>query len=189
MISLATVKAFIGEQTTDNDAHLSTEILLLTRVFDNYCFRKFTKSDHTQTFELAKAKKLVFVDQFPVNTVDSVQVDGEDVPYTYNIESGEIIADDCFQAGTLKIEYNAGYDELNIDELLKNIFLSILKIRYERFKAGTLESGQEDIKRLSITGVMTVEYNDKRDSNFNDYLEGYQDALAFFRSERALTIC
>lgn len=185
MISLATVKTFLGEETTDYDAFLTGEILIITSVINKFTARKLEKSDHTDKEQLTLSKNSVFLKHYPVNSISSVQVDSVDIDYSYDSDSGELTADTYFPPGELIVEYNAGYDDSNIEPLLKSIFLSIIKIRYNKEKAGISSPGEKDVKRLSITGVMTVEYSDKNDSRFNDFLEGFQDALSPFMSERA----
>ena len=167
-----------------SDQFLSDQISLILRVFNNFCKRTLERKDYSEVKKINKSTNEIFLDNYPVNSLTVFTIDGSEPDYNIDLETGSISLTNYFSQGDIVLGYNAGYDESNIDPLLKDIFLSIIKNRYNSNKSNSLDGGQGDIKRMSITGVMSVEYQNSGKNGFNDYLDGFQDALESFRSSK-----
>lgn len=182
MISLATVKTFLNIADSSHDTVLTSEILLLTSAFNNYCNRDFERKSHTLRVEIDRLESNVFLPNYPVHSVTSFKVDEKDQEFTL-FQDGELVSKgSIFMPGVATIIYEAGYNEADLPDILKNVFLTIISQRHKKRINNESFEETDGISKLSIPGVMTVTYDKDNNTTLDSYLDGYQDILDRFKS-------
>jgi hypothetical protein len=67
----------------------------------------------------------------------------------------------------------------------------LIEERYNKKVAGVALNFGSDVQRLSVPGVMSIDFdytlqNNERDSKFGMFIKGYANVLDSFRSERSI---
>jgi len=181
MISLATVKNHLGVADNSKDAELLVEIELINEAFNNFCNRKFERQVHNASVPIGPLESSVFLPNYPIVNVTKFEINN--IPQSYIIgNEGELIADSSrFNRGMAAITYEAGYDEADLPKLIKSVFLTIIKQRYEKMLNNEEFENVDGISQISITGVATVKYKDNQNESLDSILDGYQDVLERYR--------
>lgn len=215
LVTLADMKTYLGETTTDYDVFLQEQLDLYSSTIENYCGRVFSLTSYTQTyyksdFEQDSGKKLVLY-HFPSPTITSIQeitsVEGVDTntvtldtyQYRPNNNIGTIlkinagIVEHWFSSlgyeDRVEVVYSAGYTTipLEIDATVKQLVAE----KYEKKKSGIPLNLGPDVQSIAIPGVLNIAYDyslqaNERKNKFGMLIGNYANVLDSFRSERAL---
>ena len=199
LVTLTDMKTSLGETTTSYDNFLTEQLTIATAAVEGYCARKFLKKSYRQTFYRADFKispKRLSLYHYPVQEITDISEDDTTVPATdYRIakDKGLIVSDGCFMscADMLEVEYDAGYDYSQLPALITSAVKSIVKDAYDRKVTGLDVNFGKDIQRLSVPGVVSLDFDytlsaSDRDVKFGQVLGNYVNLIDSFRSERAI---
>lgn len=197
LASLADVKAYLGIDplNTQYDVFLTQQINLLTETIEGYCGRKFTLDDYVQTFYREDYKEPVNelpLFHYPVSSVSSVSLDGEAttnfrIHYPTGYLSTEHNYFDFLEK--IEVEYTAGYG--TVPSPVLHVFYSIIEANYNKKVSGVAINFGTDVQRISISGVMSIDFDYSLDSNqrsnaYGTILGNFINVLDPYRSERAI---
>lgn len=195
LVTLDDAKLYLGIDDTDSDDWLTNQINYLSEVVENFCRRKFNAEDYVQSFfhDVLPATKELKLFHYPIIEVTEVAIDDEEITdFRTNKDSGFLVRS---RGGFLSygeqtdIHYRAGYEVIPLG--IQNVIFSLLQERYNKKTAGIDLSFGSDVQRVSIPGVISVDFdyslsgNDKG-NEFGSVLGNYVNALTFYRSERAV---
>lgn len=200
IVSLADMKTYLGISGTDDDAFLTEQLQLISDTVEAYCRRKFEEVEVEETFygtDYLRSNKLTLF-HFPVQEIASITEDDEDPLdadlYRLNKPTGIVTRpDNAFHVGVTKtvVAYTAGYADGEIPTPVTSTVKSLVQERYNKKKAGIDLSFGSDVQRLSIPGVMSIDFdyslqNNQRESAFGVILGNYVNILDSYRSERTI---
>lgn len=206
LVTLAEMKTYLGEATTDYDAFLTQQITVVSEAIEAYCQRRFEQTDYTQTFykEDVIANRAVIDEvtcyHFPITAVtsvlskDAVGDAGTAVEdYRYHSATGKIIkkryTGTFFDRDILEVTYTAGY--ATIPAPVTQVVYGLVQERYNKKKNGIDLNFGSDVQAIAIPGVINIQYdftlqNNERKNSFGMILGSYTNILDFYRSERAV---
>jgi hypothetical protein len=199
LVSLADMKTYLGETTTDYDVFLTEQLSVVSEAVENYCGRKFAQANYTQTFYYKDFKgenvdKLPLY-HYPVSTITSVEKDGEVVdPADYRVspktwflqyENSQWFTDQY----NIVVEYTAGY--ATIPMTIQACVKSIVEEKYNKKKSGVAINFGQDVQQISIPGSINIAFDytlqaNERKSKFGMILGNWANVLDSFRSERPI---
>lgn len=197
------------------DKFLLEQLNLYSSTVDNYCGRKLEATNWIQDYyrtDFYEDSKL-WLYQYPINSVASVKeietaygVDTESTLETYqyrtNDKVGTILRLDegavlswfsCAGVNSrIQITYNAGYAYEDIPLEIQSAIKSLVAERYNKEKGGIELGFGSDVQRVSIPGVMSVDFDytlqaNERDVRFGMLLGNYVNIFDPYRSERVIT--
>lgn len=215
LVTLDEMKTYLGIPlvTVTYDDFLNREITTISDSIEGYCNRQFISQGYVQTFykddyEELKNREQLFLYHYPVTTINSVKeveiLESGEVETILsassirsNPASGKIRKQtlgrkefwfiDCFEK--LVVDYVAGY--INIPEPIKSVVYSLVSERYSKENSGIDVNFGSDVQRVSIPGVMSVDFDyslnaNERKQHFGMILGNYANVLDSYRSERSL---
>lgn len=199
LATLAEIKTYLGETTTDFDSFLTMQGQLLTESIEGYCGRLFQSATYTQKFYRdGKCQRLkdIYLYQFPVISITEITEDAGDPITDYLLEKDNALLTRSFPElwlqGTdvLEIEYVAGFAV--VPSPVMYTFYSIIEANYNKKKNGIDINFGRDVQRISIPGALSIDFDYTLDANerknrFGAILNGYLNVLDPYRSERVLT--
>lgn len=211
LVTLPDLKEYLGISAgdTSQDDFLNSEIALFDETVLNYCNRVFEQTTVTETiyYEDFKNARQHFLYHSPVISITSVtekHPDNSDVVttnYRLNKRVGkiEIIEQDFYQrswlfqnynaGASLEIVYEAGYSSvpLEIQESIK----ALIQARYNKKSSGVDFNFGNNVQRMSIPGVMSIDFdyslnNNERKNKYGMLLGDYLNVFDVYRSERTI---
>lgn len=211
LVTLDKVKAYVGETTTDNDQFLQDQIDIMSEAVEGYCARKFESASYTQIFEgqaydPANLNKITSF-HYPILTVTSVkEIDpssgDETIVTDYKLETSTGFFRRTSQGNyrqswfaiyglnsQVEIQYDAGYTVVPLP--IQDVVCSLVAQRYSKMIAGVDISFGDDVQRMSIPGVMSIDFDytlqaNERTVRFGMILGNYVNVLDHYRSERVI---
>lgn len=202
LVSLADMKTFLGETTTDYDSFLNLQIQIVSDAVEEYCNRKFAQASYVQTFYLEDFDKYptqLKLYHFPliaITTFVEVPESGSNIPVAdYRFHKPTAILDKSaggkfFSNGKkLEITYDAGF--ATIPALVQGVVYNLVQERYNKKKNGIDLNFGSDVQRVSIPGAISIDFdysleNNLRKSHLGTILGNNLNVLDSFRSERAI---
>lgn len=219
LVTLDDTKNYLGISLVDTtyDVFLNSQIAFLSEVISNYCRRIFDQTDYVEEFYIDNydplEDKKLWTFHYPVNSITSINevltFDGVDeltlIPaeeYLVHNRSGMVerfsdygIRQRWFQnmsignKARIRILYNAGYSTVPLD--IQNVVFELIEERYNKKKSGISLNFGNDVQRLSVPGVMAIDFdyslqNNERKSKYGMFIKGYTNILDVYRSERAI---
>lgn len=202
MVTLEEVKSFLGISDDQYDAFITFQINLISESIELFCRRKFEITDYAQTFyrnDYARFNNLggdITLYNYPVNSIDSVEIDDIEVdPSEYRFtKNGYLTRGDgrhwaALADDKIKVFYNAGFSEIPYN--IKNTIFSIVGENLNKKKSGIDINFGSDVQRVSIPGVMSIDFdytlqNNDIKNRLGLILGNYVNTLTPFRTERAL---
>jgi hypothetical protein len=162
MFDLVTAKARLNITDNLKDAH-GMAILGASLVWaENYCRRKFTISQQSETFNYFVGSTFPLL-RYPVRTVAAVRVNGNVVnDYALMRQIGQVEIQPGFGARKVEIDYVGGYppDEFPAD--LELALWTIFDYLWAQTPGGGVAAGSVagagGISKVAITGVGSIEY-------------------------------
>lgn len=204
LVSLNDMKNYLGIPLVDTtyDQFLTDQLELISDILEAYCRRKFLSASYTQTFyrdefneDTQRLRQLILF-HYPLTSITSVTADGELVTadlYRFN-ESGILMRVDGSDwkhmfCEDLVVEYTSGYADT--PSIIKNVVFTLVSERYNKKKSGIDLGFGNDVQRVSIPGVMSIDFDytlqsNERKSTFGMILGNWANALDYYRSERAI---
>ena len=201
-LTLAEIKAYLGIPLVDTtyDDFLNLQGEVTTDAIEMYCQRKIMAANYVETFYAADytPAQTLKTWEYPLNSISQIKIDGVITPiadiegFRFGKSTGIITSPrgffNCWKE-ELEITYNAGYVQL--PSLLKYVYLNIIQTNYNKKKNGIDLSFGSDVQRVSIAGVMSLDFDYSLVSNEETTLMGsilgnYLNVVRQFRSERAV---
>ena len=218
LVTLDDTKNYLGIDLIDTtyDTFLNGQIALFSSTIENYCQRKFEQASYTQEFyydQFSIGMNSLYTYHYPIISVASIKeiytIAGSDEEtliesqqYRAHNPSGKIdrfseygvreawFYEMCNQDyARTQVIYDAGYATIPAE--IQHVCFQLIEQEYNKKKSGVALSFGSDVQRLSIPGVMSIDFdyslqNNERTSTFGMFLKGYANILDPFRSERAL---
>lgn len=204
LVTLSDMKTYLDISTSDHDAFLTSNLELISSVVENYCGRKFASDSYIQTFykdeyESNRASELLLY-HFPVTEITQVlnQDDEEITEYRVHWDSGNIKYRDSYgtrknffsNTSSIEITYTAGYSTIPL--AIQEVVKLLVAERFNKSQAGVNIDFGNNVQRLSVAGVMSIDFDytlqsNERSSKFGMILGNYANVLDFYRSERAIS--
>ena len=215
LVTLANMKTYLGELTTDYDVFLQEQLDLYSSTVENYCGRVFTSTSYTQTYYKSDyvesiPNKLVLY-HYPATVLTSIEeitsVEGVDTvttaldsyDYRTNMNIGTVIK---LSSGIpqgwfsylsyedrIEVVYTAGYTTipLEIDATIKQLVAE----QYTKKKSNIPLNMGPDVQSIAIPGVLNIAYDyslqaNERKNKFGMLIGNYANVLDSFRSERSI---
>lgn len=202
MVTLEDVKNYLGISGTTHDSFLTLQIGIVSEAIEGYCRRSFSESNYVQTFYKEDYKE--YQDQlslyhFPlIGSPSVVEVDSNDsdIPVIdFRFHSPTAILTKAspgkFFTDGYKVEvtYTAGYATIPAPVL--GVLYGIIQERYNKKVNGIDINFGSDVQRLSLPGVMSIDFDyslasNDRKSPFGNILGNHLNVLDAYRSERTL---
>lgn len=213
LVSLADMKTYVGEVTATYDAFLTSSIEIVSDSIENYCGRKFLQASYTETFEaqdftpIEKYKILSF--HFPIISIASVKEieitsagTNETVITDYQLQTDQGLfqrTNECNgriqwfstygNLSQVEITYDAGY--ATTPTPIQDVVFNLVAERYNKKVAGIEVAFGSDVQRVSIPGVMSIDFDytlqaNERRSSYGMILGNYLNILDDYRSERSV---
>ena len=208
LVTLEDMKDYLGIDSGDTtyDDFLTSQINLISNAIELYCGRKLELASYTQTFYkddfidsgLTSYKDL-YLYHFPLVTLTSVDEDGESVALTdvrkqdahallRRLESDRVVSwFNC--VNKIEISYDAGYSTIPL--VIQDVVFALVAERYNKKVNGIDVNFGNDVQRVSIPGVMSIDFDytlqaNERSNPYGMILGNYINVLDPFRSERVL---
>lgn len=195
LVTLASIKSYLGVSTTDYDNFLTDQEEIIADAIEGFCGRKFAEATYVQTFyasDYSDIQKDLKMFHYPLTLVTDIKEDGVSVDLTefrIHYPTGAITKPEYFFAGVEKVEfyYKAGYAV--IPSTVRNVLYSLIQEKYTKKVSGVPLNFGSDVQRVSIPGVMSIDFDYTLESNLrkNAYglvLGSYMNLLDTYRSER-----
>lgn len=201
LVDLADVKTYIGESGNDYNDFLNQQIEVISDAVELYCRRKIISAEYVETIyynELIKYSKYtdrLMLFHFPITAVDEVLADGVEITegFRFNGAGYLVRSDKSFWINNfsekLEVTYTAGYADT--PSVIKEVIYSIINERYNKKKNGIAISFGSDVQRVSIPGVMSIDFDytlqsNERKTTLGMILGNWVNVLDSFRTERAI---
>lgn len=219
LVTLSDMKSRLGITGTTYDDFLTEQITMVSEAIENYCGRVFTSTTYTQTYygddyrNDNDAEKLITF-HYPVTAVTSIKEirkdsDGNDSETTtlttdefrHHPDSG--IFKKTYSSGQprfwfteygyvsrVEIVYTAGY--VTIPFTIQEVVYALVTERYNKHVNNLNINFGNDVQRISIPGVMSVDFDytlqaNERKNAFGMILGNYANVLDMYRSERVIS--
>lgn len=196
--TLENVKSRLGITTSDQDTFLTNQIVTISDTIEAYLRRKLLTADYIETFyrEDHSPSKKIRMFFYPVTAIGSIQEDGVELDsdeYIIHSPTGYIRKKSgcgVFNTGEeTVVEYTAGYATCPTPIL--RVLDSLVGQAYNKKTAGVGLDFGSDVQRMSIPGVMSIDFdyslkNNEQSTAFGMILGDYLNVLDQYRSERAV---
>ena len=212
LVALDDMKTYLGIALVDTtyDVFLQSQLDIISASIEGYCGRKFLQATYTQTFEAQDiptntSVAELYMYHYPTISITSVKekLDTDETivtTYTNHSPSGKIYKVDSsngrenwFQeygnTSQVEIGYDAGYATTPLP--IQDVVYSLVEQRYNKKVSGIAISFGDDVQRISIPGVMSIDFDytlqaNERKSAYGMILGNYSNVLDQYRSERAM---
>lgn len=187
-ITLEEAKTRLGIDCTDpsQDADVQAAVDYAIAIVEEYCQRNFAEQQQTEAF--FKPGNTIYLKNWPVASIDELQVDGEVITPEYTIDM--ITGTLYLKAGTfnqysddlLSVQYTAGYNPVPL--VLKNAALDVVNARYQ---TADEDPTRGPVKFERIDGSVSVSYGDpgvSSEGSAYGALQSYRMIIDMYRSER-----
>jgi len=202
IVTLDEMKTYLGIELIDTtyDDFLNQQLSIVNAAIENYCGRKFSPTDYTQTYYRDDTNQVRSPDlysfHYPLNSVTSItDEDGENYPeYRIQTDTGKVTRENTFIKfswftgnRTIIMSYNAGYTTMPPD--LQQVVFALVSEAYNKEVNGIDLNFGADIQRVSVAGVMSIDFDytlqaNERGSAFGMILGNWANVCDFYRSER-----
>lgn len=214
LVTLDEMKTYLGIDllNIDHDDFLNREITTISDAIEGYCNRKFLLNTYTQTFYADDypsytERKELHLFHYPIsviNTIKEIYVSSagntEDLVTDYRLhkDSARLQKQDEGRRENwfgsydkIEINYDAGFVVANVPTPVKEVVYNLVSERFNKDQAGIGANFGNDVQRISIPGVMSLDFDyslqaNERDANFGMILGNYTNVLLTYRSERSL---
>jgi len=209
LVTLDSVKTYLGidPMDTTQDDFLNSEIALFDETVQNYCNRIFEVNTYTETIYYDDFKDSFehYLYHHPISTITSVtekapNATDEVQEYRINKRTGGLVVVDDYGkkkrlftnyviGAYLEIVYDAGYATvpMEIQESIK----ALIQQRYNRRQSGVDLNFGNNVQRISIPGVMGIDFDytlnsNERQNKYGMLLGDYLNVFDNYRSERTV---
>lgn len=195
--TLGNVKTRLGITISDYDAFLTNQIQTISDTIEAYLRRKLLTADYIETFYREDHRRSPRIRTFfyPVSAIESIEQDGEEIDsdeYRLHKPTGIITRGEGAYfnySDSAVVKYTAGYDTCPTPIL--RVLDSLVGQAYNKKTAGVGLDFGSDVQRMSIPGVMSIDFdyslkNNEQKTAFGMILGDYLNVLDQYRSERAV---
>lgn len=214
LVTLTEMKDRLGIADASQDDFLTEQLQIVSETIEAYCNRKFLTATYVQDFyedlytEYASRESLLLA-CYPVQSITSIKEiyqeesgDTENllasVKYRLHKPTGKIyrlesmVKDRWFSNynthNLVQVEFVAGVDQANLPLPLKEVVYSIVTERYNKYAAGIDVNFGPGVQRVSIPGVMSLDFDysldsNKRENKFGAIIGDHANVLDFYRSD------
>jgi len=201
IVTLAQMKTYLGETTTDYDDFLTQQLAVVNNSIENYCGRKFDPLTYIQTFYRDSIEQNIVPSislfHYPVTAITTIQNEDAETYTNYRLKgnSGKLTAtnDSGYKScwfqnyNQLEVTYDAGYTTMPPE--LQQVVYSIVAESYNKKKAGIDVGFGNNVQRISVAGVMSLDFDytlnsNERKNGFGMILGDWLNVLDYYRSER-----
>lgn len=184
---------------TTYDSFLTQQITMISATIEEYCRRKFEIATYKQTWyveDLPRSKRAIFAYHFPFTEVPEIKVDDEVTAvdedfFRVHLETSRIEPLLGFPNICTKMEvtYEAGLAEIPLP--VQEVVYQLVQERYNKKKAGIDLNFGSDVQRVSVPGVISIDFDYSLQSNerktaLGIILGNTINVLDSYRSERAV---
>lgn len=211
LVTLANLKEYLGIDALDvsKDDFLNSQIALFDETVLNYCNRVFEQTTVTETiyyddFKNAREHYLYHHPVISITSITEKHPDNSDVVTTsfrLNKRVGkiEIIDQEHYQrswlfqnynaGASLEIVYEAGY--ATVPQEIQEAVKALIQVRYNKSESGVDLNFGNNVQRMSIPGVMSIDFdytlnNNERKNKYGMILGDYLNVFDSYRSERVI---
>jgi hypothetical protein len=198
LVSLSDIKAYLGIPSinTTYDAFLTEQGTIVSDAIEAYCGRKLISDEYIQTFYREDFNgffgREIKLFHYPLSAVTYIKLDETELELSvYRIQKpiGMIVSTHGLVGEKLEVRYNAGF--ATTPSLIRNVVLNIVEQNYNKKISGVSTNFGSDVQRISIAGVMSLDFDYTLDSNQRKNAYGvivgqYLNVLDQFRSERVV---
>ena len=216
LVSLADMKDYLGIADASYDAFLTSQITIISDAIEGYCGRKFLAADYTQVFEGQDFESddtgFLHLFHYPINSITSVKEISynsdattnektyESTEYGFHDLSGKIYKktkgnqrmswfSEYGVLSQVEIVYNAGY--ATCPAPIEDCVYNLVSERYNKKVNGIELAFGNDVQRVSIPGVMSIDFDytlqaNERKSAYGMIIGNYSNVLDLYRSERRI---
>ncbi len=209
LVTLDDTKNRLGISLADPqyDVYLTSEIALFSDTIEKYCNRLFNLSTYTETFyrQDFNGDDNYVLYHFPVDVVTTVTEKAPDCPDVardsrVNNRTGMLsltvdgIRKSLFQntgnSGYIEVDYDAGFADIPLD--IQECVFSLIEGRFNKMQAGVALNFGNNVQRISIPGVMGIDFDytlssNDRKTKYGMILGDWQNVLDNYVSERTVT--
>jgi len=214
LVSLTDMKTYLGIIDTSQDVFLQQQLDIISASIEGYCGRVFSSASYTQTYQAQDFepayRKHLFLFHYPVSVVTSVkEINGDSSQETILATNEYLLQDktgkikrktnfnrfkDWFitygSLSQVEIIYTSGYATIPLP--IQDVVYSLVTERYNKNQNGIELNFGNDVQRVSIPGVMSIDFDytlqaNERSNAFGMILGNYANVLDMYRSERVLT--
>lgn len=217
LVSLADMKTYLGIADGSQDDFLTNQITIVSDAIEGYCGRVFTSTSYTQTYygqDFAQDRDMayLFTYHYPVTTVTQIREietlsgGSQNITvlaadeYTVHFPTGKLrktydtgLRRDWFTEygfnSVTEVTYTAGY--ASTPSVIEDVVYNLVEQRYNKSQSGIALGFGNDVQRVSIPGVMSIDFDytlqaNERKTKFGMILGNYGNVLDPYRSERGL---
>lgn len=207
LVSLADMKAYLGIDSSDTtyDSFLTLQLEIVSESIEGYCGRVFEKKTWTQTLykEDWVNQDKIHLYQYPLTgQVDSITkndgttIDLDEIVNLNSIamlrrlgEDGKFTKFFFYDCESVEVVYESGYD--TIPAPIRSVVYSLVSESYSKKKVGIDVNFGNDVQRLSIPGVISIDFDytlqsNERKNKYGMILGNYLNVLDSYRSERSV---
>lgn len=214
LVTLDEMKTYLNIPlvNTDHDDFLNREITVISDAIEGFCNRKFLLTSYTQTFYAddypsRSERKELHLFHYPIDTITSVKeiyvssagnTEDNVTDFRLHKETARLQKQDegrrcnwfnCYDK--IEVAYDAGVAVADVPTPVKEVVYALVSEKYNKDQAGIPSNFGNDVQRISIPGVMSLDFDyslqaNERDANFGMILGNYTNVLLTYRSERAV---
>lgn len=189
--TLTEVKEYLGITGTLDDTYLTATLAAVIDAVEQYCQRVFpeTVGVSAKVFN-AVQQNVFYLPQYPVDSVQTLTVDGDSVDITdivVNGDLGKVTLSSTVTGDEVEFSYTGGFDP--VPAVVTHVIMECVKTIYGNKDA---DSEVGSIKSERIDGVATIAYNPSSFSTgmVNEYISPiighFASALDQYMSESAI---
>lgn len=207
LVSLADMKSYLGIDSSDTtyDAFLTLQLEIVSESIEGYCGRSFEKRTWNQTLykqDWVNQDK-IYLYHYPltqqvtsITKDDGTPMDLDEVVNLNPVAMLRRLGDDgkflnffFFDCDSIEVEYEAGY--ATIPAPIRSVVYSLVSETYSKKKVGIDVNFGNDVQRLSIPGVISIDFDytlqsNERKNKYGMILGNYLNVLDSYRSERSI---
>lgn len=218
LVSLGDMKTYLGETGATFDAFLTQQITVVSDAIEGYTARVFASTAYVQTYYYQDytddfARRYLYSFHYPLTAITQIQEiekddDGNDTvtatltanEFLFKPETGKIYKTEAngtrlnwFQCratnSRIEVSYNAGF--ATTPTPVEQVVYDLVEQQYNKKKAGVAINFGKGVQRISVPGVMSLDFDytltsNERKSKFGMILGDHGNVLDQYASERSL---
>lgn len=206
LVSLVEMKSYLGIDPSDTtyDSFLTLQLEVVSDSIEGYCGRKFEVKKWIQTIYKQDQvnQDKIFLYQYPLTSNvtsitkdDGTNIDLEEIVHVFGpglirrLGEGGVFSSMFFDTAKIEVKYESGY--ATIPSQIRQVVYSIVSESYSKKKIGIDVNFGNDVQRMSIPGVVSIDFDytlnvNERKSKYGMILGNWANVLDQFRSERTV---
>jgi hypothetical protein len=218
LVSLSDMKDYLGITNNDYDTFLTNQIAIVSDAIEGYCGRVFASASYVQTYygqdylNDALDPFILYTFHYPVTAITQIREietleDGstnvtilDSAEYLIHQPSGKLYK--LYKTGgrrswfseyghhsKAEVTYTAGF--ASTPTPVEDVVFNLVEERYNKKVAGVALGFGNDVQRVSIPGVMSIDFDytlqaNERSSKFGMIVGNYANVLDQYATERSV---